>query len=78
MKEQKNIVNEPKFTGRNVPINEIAKAMNKNVEFVRVGLQQGYLNFGVAFIMPGKSNYSYYCSDKKVWEETGYFNHEKY
>ena len=36
----------PAFTGRNVPIKEIASA------------------------------FSYYCPDKKVWEETGYFNKE--
>ncbi len=78
MKKRENIVSEFKFTGRNVPINEIAKAMNKSLEFIRVGLQQGYLTFGVAFIMPGNSSYSYYCSDKRVWEEIGYYNPEKY
>ena len=31
----------PAFTGRNVPVTEIAKAMHKDAQYVRVGLQQG-------------------------------------
>ena len=38
----------PAFTGRNVPIKEIAKAMGKDAQYVRVGIQQGVLKFGVA------------------------------
>ena len=30
----------PAFTGRNVPIKEIAKAMGKDAQYVRVGIQQ--------------------------------------
>ena len=26
--------------------------------------------------MENSSEYSYYCPDKKVWEETGYFKEE--
>lgn len=38
----------PAFTGRNVPIKEIAQAMGKDAQYVRVGLQQGFLKFGTA------------------------------
>ena len=62
----------PPFTGRNVPITEIAK----DAQFVRIGLQQGILKFGVAMKMADSNEFSYYCSDRKVWEETGYFNEE--
>ena len=55
----------PAFTGRNVPVTEIAKAMHKDAQYVRVGLQQGASN-----------EYNYYCPDRKVWEEIGYFNAE--
>ena len=52
----------PAFTGRNVPIKEIASAIGKDAQYV---------------IKVGSSNeFSYYCPDKKVWEETGYFNKE--
>lgn len=65
----------PAFTGRNVvPIKEIAKAMGKDAQYVRVGIQQGVLKFGVAIKMEDSNEYNYYCCpDKKVWEETGYF-----
>ena len=63
----------PKFTGRNVKISEIAKATGKDPNYIRVGLQQGFLKFGIAMKMEGSSEYSYFCPDKKVWEETGYF-----
>jgi hypothetical protein len=64
----------PAFTGRNVPIPEIAKATGKDASYLRIGLQQGFLTFGTAYKKPGSSIYNYYCPDKKVWEELGYFN----
>ena len=63
----------PKFTGRNVPIAEIARAIGKDAQFVRIGLQQGILKFGTTIKVGSSSEYSYFCPDKKVWEETGYF-----
>ena len=66
----------PAFTGRNVPIKEIAQAMGKDAQYVRVGLQQGILKFGTAIKIADSSEYSYYCSDNRVWEETGYFRNE--
>ncbi len=62
----------PAFTGRNVLIKEIAKAMGKDAQYVRVGIQQRVLKFGVAIKMEDSNEYNYYCPDKKVWEETGY------
>lgn len=34
------------------------------------------MKFGVAMKMGDSNEFSYYCSDRKVWEETGYFNEE--
>lgn len=48
MEERKLYVTLPPFTGRNVPITEIAKAMRKDAQYVRVGIQQGLLHFGIA------------------------------
>ena len=39
--EKKLYVELPPFTGRNVPITEIAKAMRKDAQYVRIGIQQG-------------------------------------
>lgn len=69
-------INYPKFTGRNVLIAEIAKAMGKDAQYVRIGIQQGILKFGTAMKIGASREFSYYCPDKKVWEETGYFNND--
>lgn len=73
LNNEKLYVELPKFTGRNVKISEIAKATGKDPNHIRVGLQQGFLKFGTAFKFEGSTEYNYYCPDKKVWEETGYF-----
>ena len=63
----------PAFTGRNVPITELSKAIGKDAQFIRIGLQKGILKFGYAMKRDNSSEFNYYCPDKKVWEETGYF-----
>lgn len=65
--------NKPKFTGRNVPIAELAAATGKSQQFIRVGLQKGILKFGYAYKVSSEKVHSYYCPDKLVWEQTGYF-----
>lgn len=64
----------PAFTGRNVSIMELAKATGKDSQYLRIGLQQGILKFGFAFKKDNSLEFNYYCPDKKVREETGYFN----
>ena len=59
--ERKVYIEAPRFTGRNVPIAEIAKAIGKDAQYIRVGLQQGVLNFGYAMKMGGSREYSYYA-----------------
>lgn len=73
LRERKVYVDLPKFTGRNVPISEIARAIGKDQSYVRIGLQQGWLKFGVAAKIGDSKEFNYFCPDKKVWEETGYF-----
>lgn len=63
----------PAFTGRNVPIVELSKAIGKDAQFIRIGLQKGILKFGYAMKRDNSSEFNYYCPDKKIWEETGYF-----
>ena len=64
------------FYYNDVPIKEIASAIGKDAQYVRLGLQQGILKFGAAIKVGNSNEYSYYCPDKRVWEETGYFNEE--
>ena len=63
----------PPFTGRNVPIKEIAQAIGKDPHYIRLAIQQGIFKFGVAMKVGNSNEFSYYCPDRKVWEETGYF-----
>lgn len=78
MGESQNYGKMPPFTGRNVPVTEIARAMHKDAQYVRVGLQQGIFKFGYAVKREGSNEYNYYCPDRKVWEEIGYFNSESH
>ena len=71
--EKRVFIELPAFTGRNVPIAELSKAIGKDVQFIRIGLQKGILKFGYAMKRDNSSEFNYYCPDKKVWEETGYF-----
>lgn len=76
MRQEKVYIDLPPFTGRNVPITEIARAMRKDAQYVRLGLQQGIFQFGYAIKQENSSEFNYYCPDRKVWEEIGYFHPE--
>ena len=76
MEDKKLYVELPRFTGRNVPISEVEEAMHKDAQFVRIGIQQGIFKFGYAMKKENSSEYNYYCPDRKVWEEIGYFSPE--
>lgn len=73
MEEKRVYIELPAFTGRNVPIGELAKAIGKDAQYICIGLQMGILKFGYALKKENSSEFNYYCPDKKVWEETGYF-----
>lgn len=62
----------PEFSGANVPVAVAAKVMKKDKQFVRQGIIQGLLKFGIAFKKEGSSEYDYYISPMKFWQETGY------
>ena len=74
--EKKVYVEIPPFTGRNVTITKIAAAMHKDAQYVSISLQQGILKFGYAIKLENSNEYNYYCPDRKVWEEIGYFQPE--
>ncbi len=65
----------PRFTGRNVPIEEIAAVSGFTAEQIINGIEIGELHFGY-IIHGGNKEKIIYCPDKKVWEETGYFNNK--
>lgn len=70
--EKKVYLEIPEFSGGNVPVSVAARVMKKDQQFVRQGIVQGLLKFGVAFKKDGSSQYDYYISPMKLWQETGY------
>ena len=72
MEEKKLYVILPELTGENVPIPTAARIMRKDQQFIRQGIIQGILPFGVAFKKEGSSQYDYYISSFKFWQFTGY------
>lgn len=72
MAEKKVYVEIPKFTGENIPVNVAARIMKKDAQYVRQGIILGILKFGVAFKKEGSTQYDYYISPMKFWQETGY------
>ena len=72
MDEKKLYVDVPDFSGANSPVAVAARVMRKDKQFVRQGILQGILKFGVAFKKDGSNEYDYYISPMKFWQETGY------
>ena len=72
MEEKRVYVNIPEFTGENVTVAVAARVMKKDQQFIRQGIILGILKFGVAFKKEGSSQYDYYISPMKFWQETGY------
>ena len=68
--EKKMYVELPPFTGRNVPIKEIARAMGKDPHYVRRAIQQGVVKCGVAMKVGDASEFSDYGPDRQVGAET--------
>ena len=72
MEKRKVYIEIPAFTGKNVPVSVAVRVMKKDQQFIRQGIILGFLKFGVAFKKEGSSQYDYYISPIKFWEETGY------
>ena len=64
----------PSFTGRNVPLKEIAQASGIPVAALRRGLRDGTLDFGYVLRSDSGEQFRYYCPDKLVWDRLGYYN----
>lgn len=59
------------FPDGSVPINYVAKRMQKDACFVRAGIENGWLPIGYCYKKPGKERNNYYISPKLLWEVTG-------
>lgn len=54
-----------------ITVPEAAKLMELSDLFVRVAMQRGVIDIGVAERMPGSSQYSYYVSPSRLAREMG-------
>lgn len=62
------------FTGRNVPLSEIARASGIGITTLKNGILSGVLDFGYAIPCGEGKQRRYYCPDRVVYLKTGYFN----
>ena len=60
----------PTFTGRDVPISELAQATGKSAEFLKRGLREGIFDFGYVMKSESGNQYRYFCPDKLVWRSS--------
>lgn len=74
MGAKKNVVVTPAFTGRNVALSEISQASGIGVATIKRGLRDGVLDFGYAIPCGEGRQYRYYCPDRLVYLNTGYYN----
>jgi hypothetical protein len=60
------------WSGRNVPVKDVARIMKKDEQFIRLALQSELLPIGFAMKKGNSSQYDYYVSPKLLYEYTGY------
>lgn len=66
-------MNELLFECANIPVSVAAKALKVDCQTVRLLLQGGKVNWGIAYHRTPKSRqYSYLIYPKKFYEETGF------
>lgn len=56
---------------RNLTVNDVAKALNKSPQYIRICLQKGLLPFGAAAKMPQSGQWTYVIFPKKFKEYVG-------
>ena len=66
-------MSEPIFVCANIPVAVASKALKVDCQTVRLLLQSGAVNWGIAYHRTPKSRqYSYLIYPKKFYEETGF------
>lgn len=56
---------------KNLTVNDVAKALNKSPQYIRICLQQGLLPFGTAAKMPHSGQWTYVIFPAKFREYVG-------
>lgn len=58
-------------------MNDVAKALNKSPQYIRICLQKGLLPFGAAAKMPGSGQWSYVIFKRKFEEYVGHVSDDE-
>lgn len=64
---------EIKFNSANVPVSIAAKALKMDAQTVRLLLQSGAVEWGIAFKRGNSRQFSYLIYPRKFYEATGFF-----
>lgn len=64
-----------KIESCNIPVNVAAKVLRKDAQTVRFLLQNGLVDWGMAYKRQGSRQFSYIIPAKKFYEETGFQYH---
>ena len=62
------------FSGRNVPLSEIAQASGIGIATLKKGIIDGTIDFGYAIPCGEGKQHRYYFPDRLVYIKTGYYN----
>lgn len=57
-------------TIKNMKVEDAARELGKSIQYIRIGLQRGFLKFGTAQIISG-GRYTYYISPTLFYESIG-------
>ena len=57
-------------TIKNMKVEDAAKELGKSIQYIRIGLQRGFLKFGTAQIISG-GRYTYYISPTLFYQAIG-------
>ncbi len=63
---------EMEFDGRNIPVADAAKIMEKDQQFIRQAMINKLLPIGLAYKKEGSTQYDFYISPKLFYEYKGY------
>ena len=60
------------FNSANLTVKEVADALGMDAQTVRVLIQQNLVPWGKCVKLPGSSQFTYFVSPLKFYEETGW------
>lgn len=66
------IIQEPIFDCASIPLDVVARALSLDKQTIRIMLQQGLVDWGLAFKLPKSSMYTYIVYPRAFWLATGF------